>query len=64
MTCSAYGNNPLNIHWSEIYGNDVDKQLTIAEDIKRRHYLRKRKQEEVGLPPSQTPMLQSSSVKP
>ena len=62
MTCSAYGNNPLNIHWSEIFGNDVDKQVTIAKDIKRRQYLKKRKQEEVGLPPTLAPMLQNSSV--
>ena len=62
MTCSAYGNNPLVIHWSEIFGNDADKQVTIAKDIKRRQFLRKRKQEEVGLPPTLAPMLQKSSV--
>ena len=39
MTCSAYGNYQLNIHWNEIFGNDVDKQVTIAEDIKRRKYI-------------------------
>ena len=52
MTCSAYGNYPLNIHWNEIFGNDVDKQVTIAEDIKRRQYKKK-----VGLPPSHAPEL-------
>ena len=45
MTCSAYGNYPLNIHWNEIFGNYVDKQVTIEEDIKKRKYKKK-----VGLP--------------
>ena len=62
MTFSAYGNNPLTIHRSEIFGNDADEQVTIAKDIKRRQYIRKRKQEEVGLPPTLAPMLQNTSV--
>ena len=62
MTCSAYGNNPFIIHLSEIFVNDADKQVTIANNIKRRQYLRKRKQEEVGLPPTLAPMLQNFSV--
>ena len=61
MTCSAYGDNPLTLHWSEIFGNDANKQVIIAKDIIRRQYIRKRKQEEVGLPPTLAPMLQNTS---
>ena len=62
MTFSACGNNPLTIHWSEIFGNDANERVTIAKDNKRRQYIRKRKQEEVGLPPTLAPMLQNTSV--
>ena len=54
-TCGAYENNPLNIHWNEIFGNDVDKQVTIAEEIKRRQY--KKKGWPASLPGSHAPEL-------
>ena len=60
MTCSSYGNNPLEIHWSKMFEDNMEEQVILAKDIKRRQFLRKRKQEEDGLPPIQAPMLQTS----
>ena len=60
MTCSSYGNNPLQIHWSKLFENNVKDQVSIAKDIKRRQFLRKRRLEEDGLPQIMAPMLQTS----
>ena len=60
MTCSSYGNNPLQIHWSNMFENNMEDQVILAKDIKRRQFLRKRKQEEDSLPPILAPMLQTS----
>ena len=60
MTCSSYGNNPLQIHWSKFFENNVKDHVSIAKNIKRRQFLRKRRLEEDGLPQIMAPMLQPS----
>ena len=60
MTCSSYGNNPLQIYGSKMFEKNMEDQVVLAKDIRRRQFLRKRKQEEDGLPPILAPMLQTS----
>ena len=58
MSCKAYGMDSLDIDWKLIYENEPETQFKIAEEIKRRHNLRKYKLEEVGLPSNVAPLLQ------
>ena len=60
ITCEAYGNEPLEINWQEMFGNDVSYQNIIAKEVKSRHNMRKVKLEEDGLPQILAPMLQTS----
>ena len=60
ITCEAYGNEPLEINWQEIFGNDVSYQNIIAKEVKSRHNMRKVKLEEDGLPQILAPMLHTS----
>jgi hypothetical protein len=57
MSCESYGKIPWEMDWKEIYENDVEKQNTVAKEVKRRQYIRKKKIEEVGLPPILAPLL-------
>ena len=50
MSCSFYGPVYLENNWTEIYGDDYEKQNSIAKEIRRRQRIRKNKLEEVGLP--------------
>ena len=58
MTCRAYGKEPLETNWTEVFGNIVVNQNIVAKEIKRRQFMRKRKLDEVGLPPPLAPLLQ------
>ena len=60
ITCEAYGNEPLEINWQEIFGNNVFNQNIVAKEVKSRHKLRKEKLEEDGLPQILAPMLHTS----
>ena len=60
ITCEAYGNEPLEINWQEMFGNDVSYQNIIAKEVKSRHNMRKAKLEEDGLPQILAPMLHTS----
>ena len=59
MTCDFYGNE-TEIPWTDIFGNDSDKQFLLANEIKKRQHMRKDKLEEVGLPYNVAPLLQMS----
>ena len=59
MTCEQQGNE-IEIPWTDIFGNDSDKQCLIAKEIKKRQHMRTHKLEEVGLPHNLAPMLQVS----
>ena len=58
MTCDTYGKTSWEIDWKEIFLNHVENQNTVAKEIKRKHFIRKKKLEEVGLPPILAPLLQ------
>ena len=58
MSCSFYGPVYLENNWTEIYGDDYEKQNCIAKEIRRRQRIRKNKLEEVGLPQLLAPLLQ------
>ena len=58
MSCSTYGKVSCEIRWKEILLNNVENQIIVAKEVKRRKYLRKKRIEEVGLPPIMAPQLQ------
>ena len=58
MSCEAYGNNHMKVHWNKIFENDPEEQNEIAIEIQRRQHLRKRKEYEAGLPLQLAPLLQ------
>ena len=58
MSCKAYGNDHLKVHWNKIFENEPEEQNEIAIEIKRRQYMRKCKQDEAGLPLHLAPLLQ------
>ena len=58
ISCDAYGNQPLEIDWKEIFGNNVSNQITMAQEVKSRHISRKLKLEEDGRPYILAPKLQ------
>ena len=44
MKFSEYGENSPS-EWRDIFGNDTEKQTTIAEEVRKRNKMRKRRQE-------------------
>ena len=60
LTCRAYGKITLKIDWKEIFLDNVENQITVAKEVKRRQYVRKKKLDEVGLPLLMAPLLQSN----
>ena len=58
MSCKTYGKVSCEIGWKEIFLNNVENQILVAKEVKRRQYLRKKRIEEVGLPPIMAPLLQ------
>ena len=60
MSCEAYGKTSWEIDWKEIFGNNVKNQNTVAKEVKRRQFIRKKKIDEVGLPLLLAPLLQTS----
>ena len=58
MTCNTYGKTSWEIDWKEIFLNHVEKQNTVAKEVKRRQFIRQKKLDEVGLPPILAPLLQ------
>ena len=44
MKCNEYGENSQS-EWTDIFGNDTEKQKTIAEEVRKRTKMRKRRQE-------------------
>ena len=60
MSCEAYGKTSWEIDWKEIFGNNVQNQNTVAKEVKRRQFIRKKKLDEVGLPLLLAPLLQTS----
>ena len=60
MSCESYGKTSWEIDWKEIFGNIVQNQNTVAKEVKRRQFIRKKKLDEVGLPLILAPLLQTS----
>ena len=60
LTCRAYGKTTRKIDWKEIFLDNVENQITVAKEVKRRLYFRKKKLDEVGLPLLMAPLLQSN----
>ena len=58
MTCRTYGKTSWEIDWKLIFLDDVENQNTVAKEVKRRQFIRKKKIEEAGLPPNMAPLLQ------
>ena len=56
MKCNEYGENSQS-EWTDIFGNDTEKQKTIAEEVRKRTKMRKRRQE-AARTPHQAPILQ------
>ena len=60
MTCITYGKTAWEIDWKLVFLDNIESQNTVAKEIKRRQFIRKKKLEEVGLPPNMAPLLQSN----
>ena len=60
MSCESYGKTSWEIDWKEIFGSNVKNQNTVAKEIKRRQFIRKKKLDKVGLPPILAPLLKTS----
>ena len=60
MSCESYGKTSWEIDWKEIFGNNFKNQNTVAKEVKRRQFIRKKKLDEVGLPLILAPLLQTS----
>ena len=58
MTCKAYGKVIWEVHWKNIFVNNMENQIIVAKEVNRRQYLRKKRIYEVGLPPILAPLLQ------
>ena len=56
MACDTYGNISWEIYWKGIFLNHVENQNTVAKEIKRRHFIRKKKLQKVCLPPILAPL--------
>ena len=57
ISCDAYGNKTLDIDYREIFDKYVSHQITIAKEVKSRHFMRTLKLEEDGLPHILAPKL-------
>ena len=62
MKSNSYGQTELKVLHTEIFGNNHEDQFEIAKEIKIRIHKRKRKLDEVGLPPTLAPLLQDTTV--
>ena len=60
MTCNTYGKTSWEIDWILIYLDNVENKNSVAKEVKRRQFIRKKKLDEVGLPPTMAPLLQSN----
>ena len=60
MTCKTYGKTSWEIDWKLIFLDNVENQNTVAKEVKRRQYIRKKKLEEVSLPPITASLLQTN----
>ena len=60
MSCALYGYTTQENDWKDIYGEDSEKQYSIALEVKRRNTLRNSKIE-AGLPHLLAPLLQDSA---
>ena len=60
MTGKTYGKTSWEIYWRLIYLDNVENPNNVAKEIKRRQLIRKKKLDEVGLPPTMAPLLQSN----
>ena len=58
MSCLSYGKPFIELDWKDIFGDDSEKQNTIAVEVNRRKNMRKSKIQEGGLPPQLAPLLQ------
>ena len=63
MKCYSYGQTELKVLHTEIFGNNHEDQFEIAKGIKKKRIqIRRRKLDEVGLPPTLAPLLQDTTV--
>ena len=60
MTCKTYGKISWANDWRLIYLDNVENQNSVAKEVKRRQFIKKKKLDEVGLPPTMAPLLQSN----
>ena len=60
MTCKTYGKTAWEIDWKLKVLDNVENQNIVTKHIKRIQFIRKKKLEEVGLPPNMAPLLQSN----
>ena len=59
MTCRAYGKELFETNWTEVFGNSVVNKNVAGKEIKRRQFMKKKKKlDDVGLPPPLAPLLQ------
>ena len=61
MKCNEYGENSQS-EWTDIFGNDTEKQKTIAEEVRKRTKMRKRRQEAGQAPILQLLLLRFSGI--
>ena len=59
LFCESYKKTSWEIDWKEIFGNNVKNQNTVAIEVKRRQFIRKKKLDKVGRPTILAPLLQT-----
>ena len=63
-SCLSYGNPFIELDWQDIFGDDPEKQNTMAVEVNRRENIRKKKNKKkmVGLPPQLASLLQDTQI--